>query len=206
MKKLLLVMLGVMFLSPVAFADNWGVGVKLGLGENDPSYMEDLYDEAAFVNKELDKDESFAGLEAMYEWNLNAEENKLGVRLGVDFFGENEVEFRYGVDHINLKETTYAIPLSVYYKRDNGLNKLSYYGGVGVTLINTEIEEDVSDESTSKSKVFPHILAGVEYRFTKLFALGLEAKYNIGAKVKKDGFVLSDRSGFSGALTGRFYF
>ena len=96
--------------------------------------------------------------------------------------------------------------MSVYYKRDNGLNKLSYYGGVGVTLINTEIEEDVFDESTSKSKVFPHILAGVEYRFTQLFALGFEAKYNIGAKVKKDGAVLSDRSGFSGALTGRFYF
>ncbi len=206
MKKLLLVMLGVMFLSPVAFADNWGVGVKLGLGENDPSFLENLYDEDLFDNKELDKDESFAGLEAMYEWNLNAEENKLGLRLGVDFFGENEVEFRDGTDHINLKETTYAIPLSVYYKRDNGINKLSYYGGVGVTLINSELEEDVTDESKSKSKVFPHILAGVEYRFTKLFALGFEAKYNIGAKVKKDGFVLSDRSGFSGALTGRFYF
>lgn len=206
MKKLLLVMLGVLFLSPVAFADNWGVGVKLGLGENDPTYLENLYDDPGFVNKELDKDESFAGLEAMYEWDLNAEENKLGVRLGVDFFGENEVEFRMGRDHINLKETTYAFPLSVYYKRDNGINKLSYYGGVGVTLINTEMEEDITDESKSNSKVFPHILAGVEYRFTKLFALGFEAKYNIGAKVKKDGIVLSDRSGFSGALTGRFYF
>lgn len=206
MKKLLLVMLGVLFLSPVVFADNWGVGVKLGLGENDPTYLENLYNDPGFVNKELDKDESFAGLEAMYEWDLNAEENKLGVRLGVDFFGENEVEFRMGRDHINLKETTYAFPLSVYYKRDNGINKLSYYGGVGVTLINTEMEEDITDESKSNSKVFPHILAGVEYRFTKLFALGFEAKYNIGAKVKKDGIVLSDRSGFSGALTGRFYF
>lgn len=207
MKKLLLVMLGVMFLSPVAFADNWGVGVKLGLGENDPSSMEDLYNSATTAHdRTLDKDESFAGLEAMYEWNLNAEENKLGVRLGVDVFGENELEVKDWSGHVNYKETTYAIPLSVYYKRDNGINKLSYYGGVGVTLINTEIEEDVFDESTSKSKVFPHILAGVEYRFTKLFALGLEAKYNIGAKVKKNGAVLSDRSGFSGALTGRFYF
>ena len=205
MKKLLVV-LGVLCLSPVAFADNWGVGVKLGLGENDPSSMEELYDNATFFDRTLNKDESFAGLEAMYEWTLNAEENKLGVRLGVDVFGENEVEFKIDRDQINLKETTYAIPLSVYYKRDNGINKLSYYGGVGVTLINTEMEEDIFDESTSKSKVFPHILAGVEYRFTKLFALGFEAKYNIGAKVKKDGFVLSDRSGFSGALTGRFYF
>jgi len=61
-----------------------------------------------------------------------------------------------------------------------------------------------------KNKVFPHIVAGGEYRFTKTFALGLEARYNIGGKAKKniedENIVLSNRSGFGAALTGRFYF
>ena len=100
MKKLLLVMLGVMCFSPIAFANNWGVGVKLGLGENDPSSMEEIYNDAAAYNRTLDKDESFAGLEAMYEWALNAEENKLGVRLGVDVFGENELEVKGWGNHL----------------------------------------------------------------------------------------------------------
>ena len=58
----------------------------------------------------------------------------------------------------------------------------------------------------SKTKIFPHITAGAEYRFNEVFALGLDVKYNIAAKVKKDDLVLSDRSGIGAALTGRFYF
>ena len=204
MKKCLLMVLGVLMLAPAAFADNWGLGLKLGIGENDPKTLNDAYDQT-FGNKELDTNDGFFGLEAMYEWDLTSEMDKVGVRLGVDFYGENELE-TWDSDHENYKETTYAIPLTVYYKRDNGINKLSYYGGLGLTFISTEIEEDVEDVSWDENKIFPHIVIGAEYRFTKVFALGLEAKYNISAKVKKDGNVYSDRSGFSGALTGRFYF
>ena len=202
MKKCLLMVLGVLMLAPAAFADNWGLGLKLGIGENDPKTLNDEYDQT-FGNKELDTNDGFFGLEAMYEWDLTSEMDKVGVRLGVDFYGENELE-TWASDHENYKETTYA-----YYKRDNGINKLSYYGGLGLTFISTEIEEDVDDVSWDENKIFPHIVIGAEYRFTKVFALGLEAKYNISAKVKKDGNVYSDRSGFSGfsgALTGRFYF
>ena len=208
MKKCLLMVLGVLMLAPAAFADNWGLGLKLGVGENDPKGMEDIYDEATMLDRELDKNGGFFGLEAMYEWNLASEMDKIGVRLGVDFYGENELELKssYLFSAADVKETTYAIPLTVYYKRDNGVNKLSYYGGVGLTFISSELEEDITDESVDDNKVFPHLVAGVEYRFTEVFALGLEAKYNINAKLKKDGEVLSDRSGFSGALTGRFYF
>ena len=75
-------------------------------------------------------------------------------------------------------------------------------------MFRTELEATLSGdtEKEHKSKVAPHLVAGAEYRFTKVFALGLEAKYTFGAKIKKDGDVYSDRSGFSGALTGRFYF
>lgn len=209
MKKCLLMVLGVLMLAPAAFADNWGLGLKLGVGENDPKGMEDMFDINEEYNRDLDTEDSFLGVEAMYEWDLASEKDKIGVRLGVDFYGENEYEQmdpQDWLDHDNYKETTYAIPLTVYYKRDNGVNKLSYYGGLGLTFISTEIEEDVEDVSWDENKIFPHIVIGAEYRFTKVFALGLEAKYNINAKVKKDGEVLSDRSGFSGALTGRFYF
>ncbi|HJD19300.1 MAG TPA: porin family protein [Candidatus Avelusimicrobium excrementipullorum] len=209
MKKCLLMVLGVLMLAPAAFADNWGLGLKLGVGENDPKSLDDVYDAATFLDRELDKNGGFFGVEAMYEWNLASEMDKIGVRLGVDFYGENELELKNHFDPTdddNYKETTYAIPLTVYYKRDNGVNKLSYFAGVGLTFISSEVEDDIVDESIDDNKVFPHIVAGVEYRFTQVFALGLEAKYNISAKVKKDGIVLSDRSGFSGALTGRFYF
>lgn len=204
MKKCLLMVLGVLMLAPAAFADNWGLGLKLGIGENDPKTLNDGYDQS-FGKKELDTNDGFFGLEAMYEWNVASELDKVGVRLGIDFYGENELE-TWVPFHENYKETTYAIPLTVYYKRDNGVNKLSYYGGLGLTFISTEIEEDVDDVSWDDNKIFPHIVIGAEYRFTEVFALGLEAKYNISAKVKKDGNVYSDRSGFSGALTGRFYF
>ncbi len=62
------------------------------------------------------------------------------------------------------------------------------------------------NESWSKTKVFPHITAGAEYRFSRVFALGVDLKYNIAAKVKKDEAILSDRSGIGAAVTGRFYF
>lgn len=67
MKKCLLMVLGVLMLAPAAFADNWGLGLKLGVGENDPKGMEDIYDEATMLDRELDKNGGFFGLEAMYE-------------------------------------------------------------------------------------------------------------------------------------------
>lgn len=110
-------------------------------------------------------------------------------------------------------ENTYAVPLSVYYKKDNGVQKLSYFIGVGVTYINSEIDfsqfRDAFGRVVDKieeDKVFPHVLGGIEYRFTEIFALGLDLKYNFSAKMEKEGEVVSDRSGFSAALAGRFYF
>ena len=227
MNKWLASVIAVFCFSPFVFADNWGAGVKLGMGENDPKDLESLT--GPYVHSSLDKDSSFYGAEAFYEWNLQDEKNAIGVRLGYEVFGDNE--YNSGEEVISLpyeeewdydvKEKTYAIPLTVYYKRDNGIKKLNYYAGAGVTFIRSKgswsdqyekeqydvvIDKTYDGGSSSKSKVFPHIVLGAEYRFTKLFALGLEAKYNINAKMKKDGALLSDRSGISAAITGRFYF
>ena len=197
MKKLVIAVLAVLFVAPAVMAKDWGFGVKLGAGQNDPKIFKDNFDQNG---GELDKNAGYFGLEVLHEWALNDEANKIGAKVGWDMYGENELK-RGGS---KATEETYAFPFTVYYKRDNGIKKLSWFGGAGVTILHTKLEEGAWD--TSKNRVFPHIVAGGEYRFTKVFALGLEARYNFSAKVKKDGYVMSDRSGFGGALTGRFYF
>lgn len=202
MKKLVIAVVGLLCFAPAAFADNWGVGLRLGAGQNDPKGMEDTYD-SLMVSKELDKNAGVFGLELMYEWNLNDEANKIGAKIGWDMYGENELK----AAGIKVEETTYAFPLTVYYKRDNGVQNLSWFAGAGISFMRTELDlSGLASDDDHKSKVFPHITAGAEYRFTEVFALGLDVKYNFAAKVKKDGAVYSDRSGFGGALTGRFYF
>lgn len=206
MKKQVAMLFAVLFLAPAMFAaDNWGLGLKLGVGENDPKGLKEEYDNSGLVqSKSLDENEALFGLEVLYEKDLgNA--NKLGFKLGYVGYGKNELEMRDGGDYLEATEKTYEMPLSVYYKRDNGLQNWSWFAGAGLSYIHTEMDLGAWGD-TSKGKVFPHLLAGAEYRFTELFALGVEAKYNFSAKLKKNGEVISDRSGFSGALTGRFYF
>ena len=197
MKKLVIAVLAVLFVAPAVMAKDWGIGVKLGAGQNDPKTLKDNFN---VVGGELDKNAGYFSLEVLHEWALNDEANKIGAKVGWDMYGENE--HKYG--GVKDSEETYAFPFTVYYKRDNGIKNRSWFGGAGVTILHSKIEEGTWN--TSKNRVFPHIVAGAEYRFTNVFALGLEARYNFAAKVKKDGAVLSDRTGFGGALTGRFYF
>ena len=209
MKRQVAMLFAVLFLAPAMFAaDNWGLGLKLGAGESDPKTLKEVYDDADLAqSKSLDENEGLFGVEVLYEKDLG-DANKLGFKLGYVGYGENELEMRNGAAYLKATEETYEMPLSVYYKRDNGLKNWSWFAGVGLSYIRTKMDLDgnIAEGNWSKGKVFPHLLAGAEYRFTEVFALGVEAKYNFSAKLKKDGDVLSDHSGFSGALTGRFYF
>lgn len=198
MKKIVVLILGLLCFPAVVFADNWGVGVKMGIGENDPKTMQDIYDDS-LADKKIEKNSGIFGLEAMYEWSLT-ETEKWGLRLGYESFGENELKINY----VTVTENTYAIPLTAYYKKDNGIKQWSWLAGAGLSFIKTKM--DIGVDKESKSKVFPHVLVGAEYRFSQLFALGVETKYNFSAKIKDDGEIFSDRSGMSGAITGRFYF
>lgn len=201
MKKVLLLSL-LVFLSMPLFAE-YGVGVKLGIGENDPKTINEMFD---YYGGDKTENEGIFSLEFLYEFPLRPgdEVNKLGVKAGLDFYGENELKVNNYYVRGRVTENTYALPITGYYKYDGGLKNFSFYGGAGLTFIRTKLEAD--SEDISKNKLFPHIAGGAEYRFTKLFALGLDLKYNISAKVEKDGATLSDRSGFSAALAGRFYF
>lgn len=195
MKRITLTVLAIFFVASAAFAGNWGLGLKLGAGENDPKTLQKAFDNAG---GELDKGYGIFAIEGQYEAQIT-EIGKLGVRFGIDAYGDNK--YKLGIDKIT--ETTYAMPLTLYYKWDKGIKAWSYYAGAGATYIRTEVEQGSFEEH--KIKIFPHIVGGIEYRFTELFALGCEAKYNIAAKIEKNGYK-TDRSGFSGALVGRFYF
>ena len=186
-------------IAPVAFADNWGIGLKLGGGQNDPKAMKD----ANGPGTELDENGAYFGLEALYEWDLD-DTSKFGAKVGLDMYGENELKTPIG----KVAEDTYAFPFTAYYKQDYGVENWAWFAGAGLTIMRTELDYTGwgGNDDASKTKVFPHIVAGGEYRFSELFALGLEARWNFSAKVKKNGAVFSDRSGFGAALTGRFYF
>ncbi len=208
MKKWLVALLGVLFFAPAVFADNWGLGLKLGVGENDPETLKELQDRS-MVNTELDQNSGIFGVEALYEWTLNDESNKLGVKLGWTGFGENELEMSYAGSWAKFTENTFAVPLTVYYKRDNGVKAWSPFAGVGISYFRSQFKFEEStgaEEKEHKSKVVPHLVAGAEYRFSKWFALGVEAQYTFNAKIEKNEAVYSDRTGLSGAITGRFYF
>ena len=198
MKKLAIAVLAVLMVAP-AFADNWGLGLKLGYGANDPKTLKDWN----VTGTTLDENPAYFGLEAMYEWNLD-ETNKIGAKVGFDTYGENELKDPIG----KVEEETYAFPLTVYSKQDYGVQNWSWFAGAVVTFLRTELDYSGwgGADDVHKSKAFPHIVVGGEYRFTEVFALGLEGRYNFSAKVKKNGGVMSDRSGFGAALTGRFYF
>ena len=205
MKKFVIAVLAVLFVAPAAMAKDWGIGLRLGAGENDPKTMKETYS-ALPGSKELDRNAGYFSLEVLHEWALNDEANKLGFKVGWDMYGENKVEHK-SAPYQEAKEETYAFPFTLYYKRDNGVQNVSWFAGAGMTILHTKVEEKgVINDDTSKNRVFPHITLGAEYRFTNVFALGLDARYNFSAKVKKNGAVLSDRSGFGAALTGRFYF
>jgi hypothetical protein len=206
MKKLALFAALLAVLSAPCFAE-FGLGVKLGAGQNDPEVLKHNFDTMTGYNRTLTKSPAVFSLEFLYEVNISDNSvNKLGLKAGVDFYGQNKLEVS-GLG--TQKEITYSFPITAYYKHDNGIKKVSFYGGAGVTFIKTKFDEESYgsyDISVSHSKVFPHIAGGLEYKFTKLFALGLDLKYNISAKVEKNGLTLSDRSGLNGALAARFYF
>ena len=144
MKKLLIAVLAVLFVAPAALAEGWGIGVKLGAGENDPKDLKNIYD-AAIANKELDKNPGYFSLEVLHEWALNDEANKIGAKVGWDMYGENELKLSAPGVSDKGTETTYSFPFTVYYKRDNGIGKVSWFGGAGFTILRTKMEINAWD-------------------------------------------------------------
>ena len=168
MRKLVLAVLAV-FVASAGFASDWGLGLKLGAGQNDAKTLKKLHD---VYGGELDEGYGIFAIEGQYEWALS-ETDKLGLRLGVDIYGDNELKAGYD----KLTESTYAIPLTVYYRLDKGIKAVSVYGGIGATYMRTDVEAGTYKDH--KAKVFPHVVAGAEY-------------LHVGSAVVCDSEVLSD--------------
>ena len=203
MRKLAIIALAVLFFAPAAMAKGWGVGAKLGISENEPTNMKHQHDN---LGGELDKDYNFLSLEALHEWDLNGGANKIGFKAAWETHGESE--FKPPLLGSKITEKTHSFPFTVYYKRDNGVKKFSWFAGAGVTIFRStkKVSGIIDSHKGSAHKAAPHITVGGEYKFTEVLALGLEGRYNIGAKVKKNGEIFSDRTGFGAAFTCRFYF
>ncbi len=186
MKKIVLAVLAVMCVTSFSFAGNFGLGVKVGAGENNwkPGLMA----------TDVEKGYGFAAVEALYEFDTLNEYDKIGLKVGAELYQKDKASNAFS------DVQTYDIPVTLYYKRDNGIKALSYYAGGGFTYINSRVKSI----GYTKSKGTGHIMAGIEYRFTKTFALGADAIYNLHAALQAGD--VSDRTGFRGALVGRFYF
>ena len=100
MKKLMLAVIAVAVMSTASFA-GWGAAAKLGVAENDPKTMKNAHDA---VGGDFDKGYGVFSLEGLYEMPFDAadEANKVGVKLGLDIYGENELK----ATGVKLKEDT----------------------------------------------------------------------------------------------------
>ena len=204
MKKWLLAVLAVFSFCSLSFAEGWGIAIKSGIGQNNPKTAETLWD---YYGGTLTTAPGIFALEGFYEFEVPPEEgdlledvNTFGIGLGYNAYGENELEDSF----LNGKEETYAIPITFYLKVDKGIKGLSSYFGAGITSITTKVS--LGTDTYKKSVFFPHLSCGFEYKFSKVFAIGLEVKYNIHAEVVKDNITMSDRSGIQGLGVAKFYF
>lgn len=108
--------------------------------------MKEIQDGTLYDTELNENGAVFSGLEALYEFNLDDETNKLGVKLGVDVFGHNDLKVTTPLAWVKWTETTYAIPLTVYYKRDNGVSAWAPYVGAGVSFFRSELKVEFSGD------------------------------------------------------------
>ncbi len=203
MKKLLLAVLSIYALSMVSYAVDFGIGIKGGIGENNPKEMKQY---AGFT-----KNSSIFSLEGLFETETNGSDwetlgvNKIGIKIGYDSYGKNKIK----QSTFTASEDTFSIPITFFVKQDQGVKEFSSYFGIGMSYLKTKIKESSSfsgNWSYSDHKWFFHIIGGCEYKMTEFLSLGIELKYNIDARLKESDFTVSDRSGLQGAGVVRFYF
>jgi len=84
-----------------------------------------------------------------FGWN-----NKIGAKLGWDYYGENKLKVTDLGDTFKTTEETYAFPLTVYYKKDNGIKNWSWFAGAGITVLRTNMEnkDDYNKKTWKKTK------------------------------------------------------
>ena len=194
----------------------YGLGIKTGVGGITPQTM---YDGNNAYGGSVSTRDYFVGAEAFYEHNLRLdflgndreyEEHKIGLKFGFEQYGKNT----YKVLDEKVTENTFMLPITAYYKYDQGVGKLAFTIGCGLTMIQSDFKVSENNKLDKWKGVF-HIVAGTEYRISEHIGLGFDIKYitksgvldkiyNVNGHSYKLYF--SDRSGFNGALAARYYF
>jgi hypothetical protein len=204
MKKLLLAILALYALSGISYAVNFGIGIKGGVGQNDPKTMKQLWN---YYGGTITKAPGILSIELFSEDTLPYDSemeimdfNKVGFKIGYDSYGKNKLK----TSSLNAEESTFAVPITAYLKEEKGVREFSSYIGAGTTIIKTKAK--LAGSNFTKNKWFAHIALGTEYLYTENISIGIDVKININASVKMEGYTLSNRSGFQGAGVIRFYF
>jgi opacity protein-like surface antigen len=208
MKKVLAAVLAVFSMAIVAGASDlkgFYIGGSLGMaGGNNFEKLQDRLTDAGVSSKF--NDSTFAyGLELGYEAPVISDNQLLGARLGVTWHDEIKLELKNTDPSASVANRAYTIPVSVYYKHLFADSKFALMGGLGVTFVNMTWESKLnsSSDNYNDSKASPHIIAGAEYKFTEVFALGIDLKYAFDTEIKRQ--VFKRDFNFQGALAARFY-
>ncbi|WP_424244425.1 opacity protein-like surface antigen [Elusimicrobium posterum] len=218
-KKILLSVFAVCTMAAFASAEI-GVGARMGFSA-DKSNMKDYEQITPITSSDYNNLKGFIfGAEVLFEkeglFNM-AENHSFGLKAGIDANLKEDVELKSGViaNNIEISSQSIMVPVSVYYRYSPEPGQgMSYYVGGGAAWVMTSFkgEGPIYDIDETDSKVSPFINAGTEYRFNKLFALGLDLRYLFSAKMETEKITFNgeklkrDMTGFSGAVTARFYF
>ncbi|MDR1124435.1 MAG: outer membrane beta-barrel protein, partial [Elusimicrobiota bacterium] len=162
MKKLFIAAAAVFAFAGLAQAE-FGIGIKAG-AVSAKGNMKDIY-EAYTSNTEKLEVPVLLGFEGFFEKAGGG----LGLRISAELAGADHYE---GYDSgIRYRDTvyTYKAPLTLYYKYGPRDSIFHFWAGGGATYMLVNYD----DSDMSASKVFPHVKGGIEFRFTKLFGLGL---------------------------------
>lgn len=171
------------------------------------------------VSGEFDKSKS----NSVIGINIGAEsggKHRFGVKGGFEYLFKNSLEYK--TDNAKLEENAYMVPVTVYYKFAPKNTGFHFWIGAGAIVILADLKIDYSDSDSEKfygNRVFFHTEGGIDYRFTRWFALGLDAGYNVGGKIKtfenkNDRQLISingisyyqDYGGWKGSANIKFFF
>ncbi len=204
MKKFLLSVCFIFIFSGFAFSEVF-LGLKYGIGETDTN-VKKLGGGAG--SYEYDNKKSVYAAELGFEVPVSPQTSAAGLKFAYNMFGEVKTKDYKSAD--DFKNQTYALPMTVYFKFKTSDVGLHFWGGAGITFASMKSEGNLGGFLKTKTKniIFPHLSAGIEWRFTKFIGLGIDLGYNFNAKIETSDLFrqYKDLTGFQGLLSARLYF
>lgn len=203
MRKALLSLCLISMFSGFAFAEAF-LGVKYGIGETETN----IRTAGNTGSYDYDNKKSIYAVELGFEAPVGAEQISAGLKFAYNMFGEVKAEDYTQAN--DFKNTTYAVPMTIYCKFKTSDIGLHFWGGAGITFASMKSEGNLGGllQEETKNIFFPHISAGIEFRFSEFMGIGIDLGYNFNAKIEEANTIFrqyKDLTGFQGLLAARFY-